>query len=266
MLCSPNAFYMGKSIDIVLNNIILNEDFIGIDNLLVCDKQAIILYLRSTSFGDEYPLKFECPKCHKENEKDFKISELEINDLDYLPKEDGFYEYTLLKMRLSGEKVKIKFSPLTVKQQNELTYQNEINKNSEVTLMYTMKIHSINDIKDKRYINSVVSNMPITDSEKFRDYINKVEPKIKNEIQFDCEFCHYSFMQNLDFNDQFLGVTPEYRKQLLDEIFNISYYHKGGLPRNHILDMPTADRRWELQRIVKEVDKQNKEIERSQKK
>ena len=108
--------------------------------------------------------------------------------------------------------------------------------------------------------------MSMTDSAKLRSYMDKVEPRIKNELKFDCEFCKNSFNSSIEFNDNFLGITPSYRTQMMDEIFNLTYYHKGGLTRADVMSMSISERRWELNRIVKEVEKTNKETERATKK
>ena len=147
-----------------------------------------------------------------------------------------------------------------------LMEENRNNPDSEITNLYKTKIKSINNINDKNYITKILHNMSMTDSAKLRSYMDKVEPRIKNELKFDCEFCKNSFNSSIEFNDNFLGITPSYRTQMMDEIFNLTYYHKGGLTRADVMSMSISERRWELNRIVKEVEKTNKETERATKK
>jgi len=54
----------------------------------------------------------------------------------------------------------------------------------------------------------------------------------------------------------FFGLTPEYRQNMMDEIFLIGYYGKGGTTRGEAFKMPVYERRWTMERISEEVEKQ----------
>ena len=45
---------------------------------------------------------------------------------------------------------------------------------------------------------------------------------------------------------------------MMDEIFLIGYYGKGGITRADSFSMPVYERRWTMERISEEVEKKNK--------
>ena len=61
ILTAPMLSEYGLAMDMALNSVILDDD-IDLDNLLVCDKNAIILFLRSTSFGFTFEVTILFPK------------------------------------------------------------------------------------------------------------------------------------------------------------------------------------------------------------
>ena len=66
------------------------------------------------------------------------------------------------------------------------------------------------------------------------------------------------FYQSEFTDSSFLGITPEYRTNILEEIFLLTYYHKGGITRDEVYKMTISERRWEIQRISDEIEKKNK--------
>jgi hypothetical protein len=58
----------------------------------------------------------------------------------------------------------------------------------------------------------------------------------------------------------FFGLTPEYKKILLDEIFLLCYHSNGGYTHDQVYDMPIRYRRYYLQKLVETHEKQQEEI------
>jgi len=60
----------------------------------------------------------------------------------------------------------------------------------------------------------------------------------------------------------FFGLTPEYKKILLDEIFLLCYHSNGGYIHDQVYDMPIRYRRYYLQKLIENHEKQQEELEK----
>ena len=75
LLTSPTLIDSGKAIEMLMSSCLL--DWEGeVENLLIGDRDAFMVYLRSTSYGDKVSFKYVCPHCKKESETSFNLSSL----------------------------------------------------------------------------------------------------------------------------------------------------------------------------------------------
>lgn len=271
VLTSPSLVESGRAIEMVMSSCIIDWDY-DIKDILVGDKNAVLLYLRSTSYGDDFKFKYSCPNCNKESDGSFKLSSLEIKEVSETPNEDGEFEYTLPKMLLKfskdtePEEVVIKFKPMTigdeievsriVREEKRIIGNVEVDNNVEAK--YRVQITSINGNDNKEFIEKIIKRMPISDSSKLREYMREVEPGVDNIVSSCCHNCQHVSNNAFPMENDFFGLSPEYKQNMMDEIFLIGYYGKGGITRDDAYNMPVYERRWTMERISEEVDKKNK--------
>jgi hypothetical protein len=190
VLTSPTLTESGKAIELVLSSSILNwdDDF---KNILVGDKNAVLLYLRSTSYGDEFKFNYTCSNCKKETEGSIRLSSLESKEIEEMPDDNGEYTFILPKMTLKlnpeeePQEVVIKFKPKTIGDEIKIKQiengekivigDYKIKKTSEA--IYRVLITSINGIKDEIFIKNVIKRMSMLDSESLKNlYLNNLVP------------------------------------------------------------------------------------------
>lgn len=58
----------------------------------------------------------------------------------------------------------------------------------------------------------------------------------------------------------FFGLTPDYKKIVLDEILLLCYHSQGGFTHDEVYDMPIRYRRYYLQKLSDILEKQQEEI------
>ena len=255
---SPGVFESDCFDSFILESVIMDKD-ININDLLSCDKQAIYLYLRLTSFGDKYQLLITCPKCGMSGETFFRISDIESNDNLIQPDENGQFHFVMPKMKLDNKLVSISFRPLTVFDEQEINKELKNGKiNKSISTKYRYQIQSINNISDKNIIAKLISKFPIKDSSALKEYMEKVEPGINSDINLKCKHCQQYTKEKMNFDSNFLGLTPEYKNKLWEEIFLLLYYGEGGFSKTEACKLSTSERRWYLQRIIEEKEKKNK--------
>ena len=86
----------------------LYEPGIRPEDLLNGDIEAILIFLRNTSFGPEYTFKLIDPETGNEFKGNVMLDELNIKRTNQLPNEDGTWTTTLPR-----SEVKVKLKPLT---------------------------------------------------------------------------------------------------------------------------------------------------------
>jgi hypothetical protein len=172
ILTSPNLIESGDFLEILINRKLLEPE-LRYKDLLPGDRDAIMIWLRATGYGEIYPI-MAYNKDGEEFETDVNLSELNIINLNIEPDSDGLFSFNL-----PLSKKTIRFKMLTVGEIDELEEIAETNKDNPVneakTLILESQIVEIDGRKDKAYIKEFVSSMRIMDAKKLREYMEKIE-------------------------------------------------------------------------------------------
>ena len=62
----------------------------------------------------------------------------------------------------------------------------------------------------------------------------------------------------------FFGLTPQYRKDLWDQVHDLVYHGGGGFIHSEVYNMPTWLRRFHITKISEFNEKQNAEMRKAQ--
>ena len=120
IITSPNLYKDGLVIDFLLKNKIVNSE-INVDDLVSGDADAIILFLRATSYGPEFPIVVNDPDTGEQIDTTVDLSTLKPKEFKLVGDENGWFEYvTPIK------KDTIKFRYLTRKQEKQLRKVTEL--------------------------------------------------------------------------------------------------------------------------------------------
>ena len=71
----------GMAVDRALQNLIVDKN-IKIENLLIGDKNALLVAARKTGFGPEYTTRVTCPACGEVDDYSFDLDDLGHNDFE----------------------------------------------------------------------------------------------------------------------------------------------------------------------------------------
>jgi hypothetical protein len=167
------------------NNIVLSllrnkvyEHDIRPDEMLEGDIEAILIFLRNTSFGPEYKISLIDPKSGKPFETEILLDELNIKRIPNTPDENGMFTTTLPR---SGSTVKLK--PLTYGEIMEIERMSEQYPAGriapKVTWRLERQIQEVDGNSDTMTISQFVSTLPIMDSKHIRNFMRE------NQISLD---------------------------------------------------------------------------------
>ena len=188
ILTSPNLIKSGKVLDMLMERKV-KQSPVPFDKLLVGDRNAIMIWLRATGYGEMYPVKLTDPTSGVEFEHEIDLSTLKTKKLPegVEPNENGEFEFTLPK-----SKRKIKFTLLTVGDERTILsrsekYEKATKSQISNTLTYRLQaqIKEIDGNRDINFIQQFVNVMPAFDSLKFREYSDSIEPGIDMSVEVE---------------------------------------------------------------------------------
>lgn len=184
ILTNQNFIKRGIVIDKLLQSLIITEGF-NYDDLLIGDKNAIMIAARILSYGKDYTVTYA------KEEHTVDLSTLENKDIDYSLLEGKTNEFAF---KLPHTDNTITFKILTHGDEKNIDREIEglkkINKDNvaEVTTRLKYMITSVNGITDKKDVREFVDKYLLAkDARALREYYNQVSPDIEMLLTVDQE-------------------------------------------------------------------------------
>lgn len=195
ILTSANLIKQGIVLDKLMQSMIVSP--INYNDLIIGDKNAIMIAARVLGYGKDYEVEVTCPKCSKDSKVEVDLTKLPEKSIPetVIQKNNNAFEFTLPK---SGRVVTFKL----LSHGDEKSIQSELDaikkaakKDSidpELSTRLRYGIVSIDGVTDRKYINDTVENQILAiDSKALRKYIKDIAPDVKFEIDFVCEHCSH---------------------------------------------------------------------------
>lgn len=195
ILVSPGLQKAGIALDRMIESLLIDKR-IRAKDLLVGDKNAILINARKNAFGNNYEFNFYCEKCgtvnnHVKDLNDISIKEIETND-SCLITEAGTILLTLPKSKTTLE---LKFlrgeDETAIEQVIEKRTKNNLPAESLLT-RYRYMILAVNGKSDTDDIVSFINSMPIMDSAYLKKKYSELNPDVKFTYVADCKKCGHT--------------------------------------------------------------------------
>ena len=186
ILTSTNLIKKGIQLDKLLESIVV-EPGVHINDLLVGDKNAILVTSRMLAFGPDYQISIRDNGSGQNVEVNVDLSQIQVKEIDEsLLNKNNEYEYTL-----PVSKTTIKFKLLT--HGDELAINKDIEatekvlkQGNEITARYRRIIVEVDGNRDLGYISNFVSNQLLAgDSRGLRKYMKSITPDL--DLTFNYE-------------------------------------------------------------------------------
>ena len=104
IIASPNVYRDGKLLDIILDRKILDKR-INVNDLCSGDRDAIILWLRGTSYGEDFPISATNPETGKQYNVSISLSQFDYKKFELEGDENGLFDFETN----NGDLIKFKF-------------------------------------------------------------------------------------------------------------------------------------------------------------
>lgn len=181
ILTSPNLLQSGQFLEILINRKILEPE-LRYKDLLPGDRNAIMIWLRATGYGEMYPVTLL-----DENDDPFdteiNLNDLKTKELTADPDEDGLFSFTL---PLTKTNIRFKFLTCGDIDEIENVLEKEKERNIPVnnsnTYRFEKMIVEVNGERNRNIIKDFVNSMRIPDAKAFDKYIEEIESGIDLSI------------------------------------------------------------------------------------
>lgn len=160
MIVSPNMYKGNLILDYILNEKLLSKEIDPMD-LLEGDREAILLFLRATGYGNEYPITATDNATGKEFDTTVDLSKLKYKEFNLVGDSNGWFPFTL---PVSGKEIKFRFP----------THRDNV-------ILEQMKEIEEKELKKKSIMDCVDTLDRLIDEEEKLDPEKKI--KIRNSIR-----------------------------------------------------------------------------------
>lgn len=184
ILASTNLLKKGTVLDKLLEAVVV-EPGVSADELLIGDKNAVLIATRVLAYGPEYKVKIKDPLTDDMVDYTIDMSNIKLKEVDHsLLNRDNRYEYITSK----GNKLEFRLLTHGIEKKidADLEALSKYNKDSssEITTRLRYLITSIDGNTDMGYIANFVKNQFLArDSRDFRKHIQSFSPDI--DLKFD---------------------------------------------------------------------------------
>ena len=206
ILSSRALLKRGIAIERFLQSIIVNKK-IKAKDLLVGDRNAILIASRASGYGNIYETKVSCPACSEKCDLAFdlldkKTKETEINE-NFSSLGNGtfstkmpFSKFTTVFRLLNGEDETYLAKASTMKKKN-------YSMDSVLTEQYNRMIVSIEGHSDRSIVSRYVNAMPTLDSTHLRKCYKVATPDVNITQNFECSSCSHEQELEVPFGADF---------------------------------------------------------------
>lgn len=238
IIASPNVYRDGKLLDIILDRKILDKR-INVSDLSSGDRDAIILWLRATSYGEDFPISATNPQTGKRYNVSIKLSQFGYNDFDLESDENGLFTYTTS----NEDEIKFKF----------FTNDDEEVLRKVITSQIT-DTNKIEILKNLNYITDALNRIEFSDEEKsmltedvdeIKDIVGTDIPEVDEDI-YPSTITEQMIMHTVSING---NTDMEFIKNYIenmrtkDAIDYRNYFsnNKPGVDFNFDVNIPESD-------------------------
>ena len=222
LITSPNLYRDGLVIDLLLKNKIKDKT-IDIDNLVSGDVDAIVLFLRATSYGEDFPISVVDPKTNESIETSVDLTTIKTKEFKLKGDENGHFEYKLPKC---GKIVKFRY--LTRKDEKNLRVINELENKALVASQLRAASKVIQDnLKADDVLDGKEKQVIFDNTKRITEWASKIEAKKK--IQFNKAITNRMEMQ-------IVSIDGETDRKKIKEMINMMPANDSLHLRRYILE------------------------------
>ena len=213
----------------------------AVRNLLVGDREFLVIKLRLMTVGDNLDLQLSCPnpECGKLMDLSFSLVDMPI---DERPVDSRFFELR----PVDGDE--IVFSLPTGADQEALAAHAD-----DSDVVYQLLARSIQRIGTlERPDPHVIASLPESISTQIEERMQELSPDVTAEVEGVCPECAAPFSHRFDLSSMLLTELISNRRVLEREVHFLAWHYHWS--EREILSMPRAKRRRYIDLLIEEIE------------
>lgn len=175
IIASPNVYRDGKLLDIILERKILDKR-INVSDLSSGDRDAIILWLRATSYGEDFPISTTNPQTGKQYNVTIKLSQFGYNDFDLESDENGLFTYTTS----NEDEIKFKFFTNEDEQELKNIITSQVTDANKIDVL--RNLNSITEALNRIEFSNEEKSMLTEDIDEIKDIVGTDIPEVDEDV------------------------------------------------------------------------------------
>tara|TARA_R110002096_G_scaffold198278_1_gene382049 strand:+ start:81 stop:953 length:873 start_codon:yes stop_codon:yes gene_type:complete len=200
LLTSRSLIEKGIVLDRLIDSLLVNRQTRSRD-LLVCDRNAILIQARASGYGYDYKTTIACRNCGQQDSYEYDLNEAlikgprtadELTELSVAVLEDGTFN-----VQVPNSPVDVQFRLLTGHDEKAMMDNADRRRKKKlpernVTDMLNYMIVSVMGHEDRETIAKYVDSLPMRDSRFLRKAYESVSPSIELRKEFVCVNCDHT--------------------------------------------------------------------------
>jgi hypothetical protein len=193
ILTSQSLLKKGIALDRLLQNILIDKR-IKPQDLLIGDKNALLIASRITGYGSDYNVNVTCPMCGTQNNNDFDLDEAKRTKPSQILEGIIHESENLFSTTLPQTKAKIQFAILTGLDEKRILNTSEIKRKknlpeSSFTDQLRIILRNVNGSDRPEHINQFIETLPTRDGRHLRKAMLAATPDVELKCEYDCTVC-----------------------------------------------------------------------------
>ena len=194
ILTSEALIKKGVALDRLIQSLLVDKR-IKAPDLLIGDKNAVLIAARITGFGPTYNTSLTCPACLQSTETALDLTDLEPKPLAELPEnvtatEDGNYVMTFPDLKNLEVEVRL----LTGHDEKTIVQKRDKRRklklpDTNITDQLAAIIVRINEVSDPALVARFAEQVPTRVSREIRAKYDQIVPDLDLQFGFECEGC-----------------------------------------------------------------------------
>jgi len=207
ILTSQTLIKKGIVIDRLLKNLLIDKR-IKPEDLLIGDKNAMVVAARATGYGELYETRVTCPACLNAENHEFLLS-----DLKSIPYEENIEKYNITVtdkntfiVTLPKSNTSVELKLLTGHEEiklAKLTERKRKNKLAESFLTDQFRSYIVSVNGDTNSVGQFIDIMPASDSRYLRSLYEEICPNVDLKQTFTCSVCDFEGPVGVPFTADF---------------------------------------------------------------
>tara|TARA_B100000902_G_C27155660_1_gene836029 strand:- start:237 stop:1004 length:768 start_codon:yes stop_codon:yes gene_type:complete len=190
ILTAVSLIQDGSVIDELLKSVVVTK--VDFNDIIIGDKNAIMLATRVLGYGKEYKAEVICKECGAKEDTDFDLTVYKYKDID----ESKYSKGNRFEFELPNAKRKIEFKLLTQGDETKIIKEIQRQRDAgikavgEITTRLRHQLISVDGDESTETITNFINNeFFAVDSRAFREYYASISPDVDFKTYFGCAAC-----------------------------------------------------------------------------